>query len=313
MEREDARNRVASPAPAADPAGRSAVSGIASSPPEDDAGEGPSAPGVMLGAGGRRRPGHERRGLEFERIVFFSDAVFAIAITLLALEIRVPELEAPAAAALPGALLGLIPGVAAYGLSFLVIAQFWMGHHRMFHFLVDYDYRLAWLNLFFLLGVAFIPVPTQLIARYGSIPLATVFYAATLALVALLEFFIWRYAAGNQQLLRAGTTARLADYVALRLLAMAAVFTLSIPLALYSPSTAQLSWLLNPVAQTALSRRFPDEHRLRDWLPAGGGASESVGAWAARRPQRRPIDSKSSARRLQPTMWLWPSPSPSLV
>jgi uncharacterized membrane protein len=150
-----------------------------------------------------------------------------------------PEDDAGEGPAAPGVMLGPTPSVAAYGLSFLVIALFWMGHHRMFRFLVDYDYRLAWLKLFFLLGVAFIPVPTQVIARYGSIPLATVFCAATLALVALLEFFVWRYAARNQQLLRAGTTAR--------------------------------------------------------------------------RPQRRPIDSKSSARRLQPTTWLWPSPSPSLV
>jgi TMEM175 potassium channel family protein len=208
--------------------------------------------------------GHERRGLEFERIVFFSDAVFASAITLLALEIRVPELEAPAGDALPGAPLDLLPGIAAYALSFLVIALFWMGHHRIFHFIVDYDYRLAWRNLFFLLGVAFIPVPTQVIAKYGDLPLATIFYAASLTVVALLEFAIWHYASGNRQLLRAGTSQRLTEYIGLRVLTMAAGFALSIPLALLNPSAAQLSRALIPLIQAALSRRYPHEHRQRE-------------------------------------------------
>jgi uncharacterized membrane protein len=215
-------------------------------------------------AGGGARGGHERRGLEFERIVFFSDAVFAIAITLLALEIRVPELEEPAAAALPPALLALSPGIGAYVLSFLVIGLFWIGHHRIFHRIVDYDYPLAWQNLFFLLGVAFVPVPTQVIARYGDIPLATVFYATSIAVVALLELNICRYAARHTALLRPGTTPRVMDYMGLRVLVMAACFVLSIPLALLSTTAAQLSWWLIPFVQAALGRRFPDEHRMRD-------------------------------------------------
>jgi len=249
--------------PAAEPTAPSAR-GAASSPTADDAPAGEPGGPPAHGPSGRPGGGHERRGLEFERVVFFSDAVFAIAITLLALEIRVPELAPPAGDALAGALLDLIPGIAAYALSFLVIALFWMGHHRIFHFIVDYDYRLAWRNLFFLLGVAFIPVPTQVIARYGDLPLATMFYAATLAVVALLEFAVLHYAAGNPQLLRAGTSPRLAEYVGLRILAMAAVFGLSMPLALLNPSAAQLSWALIPLIQTALSRRYPDEHRQRE-------------------------------------------------
>jgi uncharacterized membrane protein len=204
--------------------------------------------------------GHGRRELGFERIVFFSDAVFAIAITLLALEIRVPDLESPAAA-LPQALLGLAPATAAYVLSFLVIGLFWVGHHRLFSFVVDYDYRLAWQNLFFLLGIAFVPVPTQVISKYGNLPLATMFYAGSVAVVALLEFFVWRAAAARQtQLLRPGTTPRQVSYFGLRILAIAVVFVLSMPLALLSPLAAQLSWGLVFLVQAGLRSRYPEVH-----------------------------------------------------
>ena len=71
----------------------------------------------------------EEAGLNFERIVFFSDAVFAIAITLLALEIRLPEVEPDA---LPHAILALVPEIAVYALSFLIVGLYWVGHHRTF-------------------------------------------------------------------------------------------------------------------------------------------------------------------------------------
>jgi len=102
------------------------------------------------------------------------------------------------------------------------------------------------------------------IARYGNLPLATMFYAGSLTVVALLELVVWRYAAANPRLLLAGTSKRLADYIGLRVLTMAVIFGLSMPLALLSTSAAQLSWWLIPVAQGALSRRYPDEHRLRE-------------------------------------------------
>ena len=85
-------------------------------------------------------------GVNFERVVFFSDTVFAIAITLLALEIRLPEVEVDA---LPQAILALLPEIAVYALSFLIVGVYWVSHHRMFQYIVRYDYTLIWLNLFY--------------------------------------------------------------------------------------------------------------------------------------------------------------------
>ena len=108
----------------------------------------------------------EQDQLGLERLLFFSDAVFAIAITLLALEIRLPSLEGSLTNdQLFQDLLAIWPKYFSYALSFLVIGAFWMGHHRKFRFILRYDTNLILLNIFLLMGVAFIPFPTTVIGE----------------------------------------------------------------------------------------------------------------------------------------------------
>jgi len=95
---------------------------------------------------------------ELDRIVFFSDAVFAIAITLLVLDIQVPEIpERLVDERLPERLLELWPKYLSYVLSFLVILMYWMAHHSTFTAIKRYDRGLIWLNSLFLMCVAFLP------------------------------------------------------------------------------------------------------------------------------------------------------------
>src|SRR5579863_9784914 len=108
-----------------------------------------------------KRPRHEddEGGDEdIGRILALSDGVFAIAVTLLILDIAVPATTSDDA--LPKVLLGLWPRYLAYALSFLVIARFWVIHHGSFQLIVRYDDALVWLNLLLLLFVAFLPFPT---------------------------------------------------------------------------------------------------------------------------------------------------------
>ncbi len=91
----------------------------------------------------------DREEIGFERMVFFSDAVIAIAITLLALEIRLPDIPLTAAQ-LPTTLLEETPRFIAYFISFFVIGIFWLGHHRMFTYIRHYNVGLIWINLVFL-------------------------------------------------------------------------------------------------------------------------------------------------------------------
>lgn len=118
------------------------------------------------------------KNLGLEWLIFFSDAVFAIAITLLVLDIQLP-----ANAVFPGALSQIGSQIFAYVLSFFIIGSYWLAHHRLYQHIIRYDNRLLWLNLLLLLFVAFIPFPTRVAAAYkpsdntsGSV----ILYAATL-------------------------------------------------------------------------------------------------------------------------------------
>jgi uncharacterized membrane protein len=184
-----------------------------------------------------------------ERLVFFSDAVFAIAITLLALEIRLPDLEEPVTnEALLHALQSLGSSYLGYVLSFLVIGGFWIGHHRRFRYIVRYDKRLLYLNLVFLMLVAFMPFPSSVISKYNN-QVGTLFYAAFISVQSLMTTFIWWYASSNYRLISPTLEARFIRREIVIGLSIAAVFLLSIVVALFDDNLARLSWMfLIPVS-----------------------------------------------------------------
>ena len=137
------------------------------------------------------------------RIEAFSDGVFAIAITLLIIEIGVPHLEdEPPGTTLPQALVGLWPSYLGYVISFLQIGVIWANHHNRFRFIERSDHGLLFLNILFLMCVAFIPFPTALLAEYlertaSERETAGVIYAGTLAVTAVFFTLLWLYAAAN--------------------------------------------------------------------------------------------------------------------
>jgi len=134
-------------------------------------------------------------GLGLERIVFLSDGVFAIAMTILVLEVRLPELSAGASNdELLDAILGLGPRLFAYALSFSILSLYWIAHWRRFGQIERADTRLAALNLLLLALIALIPFPTGLVGVSASAPAAVVFYAVTLAGAGIAGILIWLYA-----------------------------------------------------------------------------------------------------------------------
>jgi uncharacterized membrane protein len=153
---------------------------------------------VIIGDGSAGR--HNDTG----RIEAFSDGVFAIAITLLIIEIGVPHLEdEPPGTTLPQALVGLWPSYLGYVISFLQIGVIWANHHNRFRFIERSDHGLLFLNILFLMCVAFIPFPTALLAEYlertaSERETAGVIYAGTLAVTAVFFTLLWLYAAANR-------------------------------------------------------------------------------------------------------------------
>ena len=138
----------------------------------------------------------------------FSDGVIAVAITLLILDIHVPNVNTD----LLQALLSQWPNYLGYVTSFLVIIIFWANHHNMFRYIYQVDYALLLINAFFLMCIAFIPFVTSLLTKYITSPTeqhtAAIVYGATLLLNGILFNSIWWYAVWKRRLVRSDLDAQ---------------------------------------------------------------------------------------------------------
>ena len=204
----------------------------------------------------------ESSSRELDRLIFFSDAVFAIVMTLLILDIRVPDVPSDAAAQeVPGLVFELWPKIFSYVLSFLVIGTYWIAHHQTFRYVQSYDRRLLWLNLLFLLSISFIPFPTTLLGEYGQLRFTVIFYAASVGLARLLLALEWLYIIKGPIRTADDLDQRLARFHLLRSLAIPAVFVVSIGISFLSVPLAIASWVLMFLAD-ALAWRL-QRRRLR--------------------------------------------------
>jgi uncharacterized membrane protein len=198
----------------------------------------------------RRR---EENEVEFSRIVAFSDGVFAIAITLLVLQLEVPE-------HIHGDDLGSVlweqrQDLFAYALSFAVIGRFWIVHHRFFADVVGFDGRLLGLNLFYLAWIVLIPFASQVLGDHGGDTDAIVLYAANMVGVIAVGAAMSSYAH------RAGLARSKPEEVRearRRALIIASVFLASIAIAFLDPRLASLFWLalfIDPLGRRVARRR----------------------------------------------------------
>jgi uncharacterized membrane protein len=205
----------------------------------------------------------EERTIELERLIFFSDAVFAIAITLLVIDIKVPEIsEGQAAAELANRVRDLYPNILSYVISFLVIATYWLAHHRLFSYIRRYDRRLLWLNLYFLMFIAFLPFPTGILGRYGDTFFATTFYIAFQVVIGLLLALLWTHATRGHRLVDPDLDSRVIRVQTARLLAMPVIFALSIGVAAFNANAGKFFWLLFLAARpiiARIARNVPDD------------------------------------------------------
>jgi uncharacterized membrane protein len=141
---------------------------------------------------------------ETSRIEAFSDGVFAIAITLLVLDLKVPH-DAPGGRRLAELLLAQWPAYLAFLTSFATILIMWINHHRIFSLVGRSDDRLLFYNGLLLLGVTIVPFPTSLVAEYlrrDGAQTAALVFNGTYILTAVTFNLLWRTAAVNDRLLR---------------------------------------------------------------------------------------------------------------
>jgi uncharacterized membrane protein len=176
------------------------------------------------------------------RILALSDGVFAIALTLLIIEIAVPATTTDAS--LGRTLLGLWPRYVAYLMSFLVIARFWVIHHQGFRLIGRYDAPLMWLNLTLLMFVAFLPFPTAVLGQHLGSAAATALYAISVCLVATASAACWWYASGRGRLLRQHVMGAQVRAMRARGLFGPVFFALTLPVAIAAPYAAEILWFL---------------------------------------------------------------------
>jgi uncharacterized membrane protein len=182
---------------------------------------------------------------DLERLVFFSDGVFAIAITLTALQIRVPATPSLTNQSLTNDLRDLLPSIAIYVFSFFVIAVMWTTHNRMYSYIRRGDARLVTLNLAALAVIAFMPFPVTLVGRYGGRPVSVVVYATSMALASVALSAIWLHATWRRRLVDRDLDRSTVRYIGLRIQTVAVLFALSIPLAFLPHGTtiAEYFWV----------------------------------------------------------------------
>ncbi len=145
------------------------------------------------------------RGSGIPRLEAFSDGVFAIAITLLILEVKIPHVQEVSPGSLTQLLLHLWPSYGAYVLSFVMIGIYWANHHYICRYFVRSDHAFNLLHVLFLMCVSFIPFPTAILGQYVTHPearcAAVTFYVLGMLLPAAAWLLIWLYASHGHRLL----------------------------------------------------------------------------------------------------------------
>lgn len=141
---------------------------------------------------------HKESRLDFqlERFSFFSDGVFAIAITLLIIEIKVPAIEHATNEELVHSLSEMSLKFLGFLISFAIVGHYWSVHHRIFGYIQKYNATLLWLNLAFLCTVVLLPFSSGLIGEYSSdihLHVPYVVYVVNVCLVGLMNCILWLY------------------------------------------------------------------------------------------------------------------------
>ncbi len=132
-----------------------------------------------------------------DRLNTLADGVFAIAMTLLVLELGVPAVTAGELAAALGE---MWPEFLMYALSFLVLGMYWLMHHMIYDSIVRYDPTLVWLNIIYLLFAALIPFSTALIVEHGALTATALAYGLNMLAVFFMGWAMWSYATANHRL-----------------------------------------------------------------------------------------------------------------
>jgi uncharacterized membrane protein len=207
----------------------------------------------------------ERLKFQLDRIALFSDAVFAIAITLLVIEIKVPIIPYDAGKFnenLSHALAHMFPEFIGFLISFIVIGQTWKSHHTMFGFVTDYDRRLLSLNTWLLFTVVCMPFTTGLMSRYlYFVPYLV--YSINIVVMGLLQSALWRHINNHKHRLNGGVPDGMRRFMFYNTSIVISFFLLSLLIhRLFGGGIARIFLALIFIVQTVCNNYFRKKYKL---------------------------------------------------
>jgi uncharacterized membrane protein len=189
-----------------------------------------------------------RAGLDAGRVEALSDGVFAIVLTLLVFELKVPQVGLGAGTAeLAAGLRAMLPQALGYLLSFFALGNFWIAHRGQFHYVRRTDRALLWINLLFFLFLTAVPFVTAFLTEYPGQPVPVVVYGIDLMLAALTLYAHWHYATHDARLLDAPISPALVRQQGRRILVGPVIYFVGIACAVVSPWISLALYLLVPV------------------------------------------------------------------
>jgi uncharacterized membrane protein len=208
------------------------------------------------------RPGVSLRdSTEFDRFANFSDAIYAISLTLQVVSLEAPKVvHSGSRRELWDALGDESSQILMFFISFLVIGSFWLAHHRFVRRLAAVDRTLLFAGLVYLAFISFLPFPSSLLGDQVDNGLAVAIYALCIAAVAGMEVVL-QWIAKRHELLLEPPTPTSYRWNMIGSTVPAVVFLLSVPVALVAPQLAILLWLLNVPIGWLLGHRMPAEAR----------------------------------------------------
>ncbi len=180
------------------------------------------------------------------RLESLSDGVFAVALTLLVLNLTVPIISSPLNIVLAEDLMNLWPKSLAYAGSFFVIGIFWIGHRLMFHYIERSDRKLLWMNNLLLMFVSFIPFAANVLGTYPWYEASSVLYGGTLFLASIFYFVLWKHAV-KRQLIKEGLEIAFIKKAKGILLAAPTLYLISTICGFINPKISLVLFILIPI------------------------------------------------------------------
>lgn len=195
--------------------------------------------------------------IKVEHVISFSDAIFAFAITLMALSIDIPDLPSNLTQSeLLDKLYDLFPQFESYIISFAIIAIFWVSYHQVFNHIKGSHIIMVYLNLLFLLLITLLSLSTSLVINYGAYHIPYIIYSLMVILTSSLLAMIWWHATKDKLLIDKNLHQFYIKGVMANLISIPLVFTVSIIISFVNLDIAEYFWLVIAPLNIAIKQKY---------------------------------------------------------